>query len=140
MAEPLESRELKAPEDGLVAAVTADDDGSAPLDESAAEKQQIRKVDDDRHVEVTRGNGLAKTKSYATETSVSTATEAEAQGPRTWRGWVNPLRWGRIPEVPRERIVSMEYRASFLSRMTFEWMTPLMTVSLSVVLSTLLPR
>lgn len=133
-----ESTELKAPEDGVVAVAIDDSahDGSpyADMDEAAAEKNQIR--EDDGPAEPSRGHGLAATKSYATDTSVATTmaaaaprTGAAAQGPRTWRQRLNPLRWGRIPEVPEERIVSREYGASLLSKLTFEWMTPLMTVS-----------
>ena len=42
---------------------------------------------------------------------------------------MNPLRWGGIPKVPDERLVSREYQAGFFSKLTFQWMTPLMSVS-----------
>ncbi|KJZ69048.1 hypothetical protein HIM_11559 [Hirsutella minnesotensis 3608] len=46
----------------------------------------------------------------------------------TWRYRLNfLLRWGPVPEVPEERVVSRECSAGFLSKLTFDWVTPLMT-------------
>lgn len=41
---------------------------------------------------------------------------------------LNPLRWGPIPPVPTGRSVSGEDGANWLSQLTFQWMTPIMTV------------
>lgn len=71
---------------------------------------------------------LTATKSYATDVSLASFAPAQRQQrPKTWRDRVNPLRWGSIPAVPEEPIVSREYTAGFFSKLTFEWMTPLMT-------------
>ncbi|KAH0552967.1 hypothetical protein GP486_006837, partial [Trichoglossum hirsutum] len=51
--------------------------------------------------------------------------------PTGWQRWsetLNPLKWGARPPVPRERSVSQEHNASFLSKVTFQWMAPLMRV------------
>ncbi|KAL2004862.1 hypothetical protein VTN00DRAFT_3135 [Thermoascus crustaceus] len=45
-----------------------------------------------------------------------------------WYSRLNPLRLQKIPPVPTEREVSREYGASFLSVVTFQWMSPLMKV------------
>lgn len=46
-----------------------------------------------------------------------------------WYSRLNPLKRKPIP-IPEERnVVSGEYRAGFLSLLTFQWMSPLMTVS-----------
>ncbi|KAJ8108032.1 hypothetical protein OPT61_g8455 [Boeremia exigua] len=39
---------------------------------------------------------------------------------------LNPLKWGPKPPIPKEREVSPEYTANILSRLTFQWMQPLM--------------
>ncbi|WEW59727.1 ATP-binding cassette transporter yor1 [Emydomyces testavorans] len=43
-----------------------------------------------------------------------------------WYSKLNPLRLRRPPAVPEERRVSREYKAGFLSTITFQWMSPLM--------------
>lgn len=71
---------------------------------------------------------LTTTKSYATDATATSAGPEPAQGGKKgWRRVINPLRWGSIPPVPEERIVSREYKASFLSKMVFAWMAPIMT-------------
>jgi hypothetical protein len=72
---------------------------------------------------------LAATRSYATDASVATSAAVQ-RAAKPWYKKVNPMRWGSIPEVPKERIVSREYDAGIFSKLTFQWMTPLMTVSL----------
>lgn len=46
-----------------------------------------------------------------------------------WYTKLNPLRLRRPPPIPEERSVSREYKAGFLSLVTFQWMSPLMMVS-----------
>ncbi|OAA72471.1 multidrug resistance-associated protein 5 [Cordyceps fumosorosea ARSEF 2679] len=73
-------------------------------------------------------NELKVTETNATDASVgTTATGLPPQENKTWRQKLNPLRWGGIPEIPHERIVSREYGASIFSKLFFNWMTPLMT-------------
>ncbi|KAK2746674.1 hypothetical protein FQN57_003018 [Myotisia sp. PD_48] len=43
-----------------------------------------------------------------------------------WRKRLNPLRLRKPPPVPTERSISREYDAGILSKMTFQWMSPLM--------------
>jgi ATP-binding cassette subfamily C (CFTR/MRP) protein 1 len=40
----------------------------------------------------------------------------------------NPLKWGPIPPVPKEQAVCPEYNASVFSRLSWQWMQPLMNV------------
>ncbi|KAK7571720.1 hypothetical protein V3481_018928 [Fusarium oxysporum f. sp. vasinfectum] len=47
---------------------------------------------------------------------------------KKWYKRLNPLRRGRRPPVPETREVSAEYRAGLLSRLTFQWIAPLMMV------------
>ncbi|KAK5993353.1 ABC-type transporter cicA [Cladobotryum mycophilum] len=82
--------------------------------------------DDDEDDADGRKPPLTTTKSYATDVSVSTTPLAKYQ-PKPWYKTANPLLWGGIPPVPEERTVSKEYTAGFFSKLTFQWMTPLMT-------------
>ena len=73
-----------------------------------------------------------RTTTTSTAISVSTATTRTTVQPKKKKVWykrLNPLKWGDKPPVPKERTVSREYGASFLSMLTFQWMAPLMTVS-----------
>lgn len=72
---------------------------------------------------------LKATKSHATDTSVATTTTRRQPESKPWYKTPNPLRWGGVPPVPEERIVSREYKAGFFSQLTFQWMAPLMSVS-----------
>lgn len=88
--------------------------------------------DDDDGIETAvSANRLKATKSVATDASVATGAPSTVQPlpSKPWYKQPNPLRWGKIPPVPEERIISREYKASFFSKLTFQWMTPLMTVS-----------
>ncbi|KAK8067194.1 ATP-binding cassette transporter protein [Apiospora hydei] len=74
---------------------------------------------------------IKRTQSQATDFSNLTRTTSRASIPQKSKPWYkqpNPLRWGSIPPVPTERQVSREYNAGFLSRLTFQWMAPLMNV------------
>ncbi|KAI0192755.1 P-loop containing nucleoside triphosphate hydrolase protein [Xylaria flabelliformis] len=51
-------------------------------------------------------------------------SDSETQKP--WYKTPNPLRWGGIPPIPKEPVESPEYKAGFLSQLTFGWLTPLM--------------
>ena len=76
---------------------------------------------------------LALTQSHATDASATTqATTVLSRVDDTKKSkWskLNPLRWGGIPALPATLESSPEHRAGFLSLLTFQWMTPLMTVS-----------
>ncbi|KAK8041144.1 P-loop containing nucleoside triphosphate hydrolase protein [Apiospora phragmitis] len=79
----------------------------------------------------TKRQEMTRTQSQATDFSTLTRTTSRASVPPKSKPWYkqpNPLRWGSIPPVPTERQVSREYNAGFLSRLTFQWMAPLMNV------------
>ncbi|KAG6073462.1 hypothetical protein E4U16_004676 [Claviceps sp. LM84 group G4] len=78
---------------------------------------------------ISRKNALNATKSNATDASQLTLEPSTVSSPpsKPWYKQRNPLRWGRIPPVPKERLVSREHDAGFFSKLTFQWMTPLMT-------------
>lgn len=54
--------------------------------------------------------------------------DEEPRKKKPWYKRLNPLKRSKKPPVPKERIVSREYGASFLSKLTFQWMAPIMRV------------
>lgn len=96
------------------------------------ELEGIRSDDDDVGFDVSsKRPKLSATKSYATDASAATGAdtfEPEPVKPK-WHHKFNPLRWGGVPPVPDERFISREYKAGFFSKLTFQWMAPLMAVS-----------
>ncbi|PGH17822.1 hypothetical protein AJ80_04644 [Polytolypa hystricis UAMH7299] len=61
------------------------------------------------------------------------ATVPQARCHARWYRRLNPLRLRKIPPVPTERTVSREYTAGFFSRITFQWMAPLMMANIWLV-------
>ncbi|KOS19402.1 Oligomycin resistance ATP-dependent permease YOR1 [Escovopsis weberi] len=82
-------------------------------------------VDELEKFEETNRQMMARIKSHVTDTTVSTMPVPRYQS-KPWYKTANPLRWGSTPPVPEERIPSREYQAGLFSRVTFQWMTPLM--------------
>jgi ATP-binding cassette, subfamily C (CFTR/MRP), member 1 len=85
--------------------------------------------DGDGTHEVERNLRSNTTESYAINARVDTTVEVTQPQTKPWYRTPNPLRWGGIPPIPDERIVSPEYKAGFLSLLTFDWITPMMVVS-----------
>ena len=63
----------------------------------------------------------------ATTTASTLSVEPQPKGKKPWYKCLNPLKRSTKPPVPKERSVSREYGASFLSLLTFQWMAPLMS-------------
>ncbi|KAI5862830.1 ATP-binding cassette transporter protein YOR1-like protein [Durotheca rogersii] len=113
-----------------VEATTADPDTAAPVSVYDDPEEEIRRHEESPEKRAEREE-LKRTQSYATDTSAATRATSRASAPARTRPWYktpNPLRWGAIPPVPKERQVSREYKAGFFSKLTFQWMAPLMNV------------
>ena len=63
----------------------------------------------------------------ATTTASTMAVESQSKEKRPWYERLNPLKQSIKPPIPKERAVSREYGAPFLSLLTFHWMAPLMS-------------
>ena len=63
----------------------------------------------------------------ATTTTSTLTVESQAKEKIPWYKCLNPLKKSIKPPIPKERKVSREYGASFLSLLTFQWMAPLMS-------------
>ena len=63
-------------------------------------------------------------------TTSSLTVDSRTTEPRKKKPWykrLNPLKRSSKPPVPKNRIISREYGARFLSMLTFQWMAPLMS-------------
>jgi ATP-binding cassette subfamily C (CFTR/MRP) protein 1 len=69
--------------------------------------------------------------SHATNTSVGTQVTESPVEKKPWYKNLNPLRWGAVPPVPETRSPSREHTAGFFSLIYFQWMAPLMAVSIT---------
>ena len=71
---------------------------------------------------------VTRTLTTTTTTSSMTAEsrDADPQKKKPWYKRLNPLKRSTKPPVPKERRISREYGAPFLSLLTFQWMAPLM--------------
>lgn len=134
MAEPGREKDYK-PTDPVGAANSTNNsepgasehDGIVPADSAEKTITTLQSI-------VKRPN-LYQSKSYATTTSATSASETDSTAEAKTKPWhrnLNPLRWGTPPPAPEERMSSREYTAGFLSLMTFQWMAPLMSVSCMV--------
>ena len=86
------------------------------LSSSGQEKKQPH-LDADRILTTT-----TTTSSFTVDSGI-----AEPQKKKPWYKRLNPLKRSIKPPVPKERKISREYGASFLSLLTFQWMAPLMS-------------
>ncbi|OGE58016.1 hypothetical protein PENARI_c001G04781 [Penicillium arizonense] len=60
--------------------------------------------------------------------SSSSSNETKEEPKKKWYRKLNPMRLQKIPPIPTERSISHEHGASFLSIISFQWMSPLMKV------------
>ena len=63
----------------------------------------------------------------ATTTTSTLTVESQPKEVKPWYKRLNPLKRSIKPPVPKERRISREYGAPFLSLLTFQWMAPLMS-------------
>ncbi|KAI1765555.1 ATP-binding cassette transporter protein YOR1-like protein [Hypoxylon sp. FL1150] len=127
MANATEEKETKTADPLSEVNNTAHSEPATPYDDP---EDEIRRQaeSDEKQVERTE---LKHTQSYATDASGITRSTSRASGhvpKKPWYKTPNPLRWGSIPPVPKERQISREHSAGFLSKLTFQWMAPLMSV------------
>lgn len=139
MGDPSE-KETKAP-DALAAAVQpgleerndTESEGSIDLErEGEKHHEKIENVpeeDGEGQENGTKATRLQTTRSAASAATATTTTPSQASAKKPWYKKLNPLGWGTPPPVPEARVPSREHQAGFFSKLTFQWMTQLMTVS-----------
>lgn len=107
-----------------------------PLQQVGTEKELNVDSQSDSDKDFSRRAALTRSQSEYTQASES-AFDSQSQHQDVKRSWgerLNPLKAKNKPPIPKERKVSREYNAGFLSKLTFQWMAPLMQVSLLVAL------
>jgi ATP-binding cassette subfamily C (CFTR/MRP) protein 1 len=70
----------------------------------------------------------SSTSAVSAISEVESDVESSIRKKKKWYKKANPLKWGPVPPTPQSRQVSREYNAGLLSRLSFQWMQPLMTV------------
>lgn len=99
------------------------EESSDSQDDEEKEKNIVRPA-----VERTRSNWTTTTGTSAATSIAEQESPADPPRKRTWGEIINPLKRKNLPPVPKERLPSREYKASFFSMLTFQWMAPLMSV------------
>nr|AKC92817.1 ATP-binding cassette transporter YOR1 [Chaetomium globosum] len=107
-----------------------------PVASSSAEKEtlgdrdqeQLRKTETvhEKPEDVDGRGDLNRLRTTATATSVATTSATKLPEQKPWYKQPNPLRWGKIPPVPKERVECPEHKAGFFSSLVFQWIAPLM--------------
>ena len=95
---------------------------------SGREKDPEKRV---RRTTTARTTSTAGVSTLSTQGDQTRSTEQTSKK-KAWYKRLNPLKRSNKPPVPKERVVSREYEAGFLSRLTFQWMSPLMRVCNSI--------
>ncbi len=111
-----------------------------PLEQVVTEKElRVNSRPDGAALSATRSaqrSTLSRLQSSVTDASEPADDKSWKEEPqrKKWYKRLNPLRWGPTPPVPKERRVSREKDAGFFSLLTFQWMAPLMNVSVRPVM------
>ncbi|KAL2016707.1 hypothetical protein VTK56DRAFT_3170 [Thermocarpiscus australiensis] len=109
-------------EEKLPSAGSIDAPDKTPEEGEAGHEPEPGEGDEERRAD------LHRLRSIATATSKSSVTAAGGlPEQKPWYKQPNPLRWGKIPPVPKEREVCPEYKAGFFSSLTFQWIASLMS-------------
>jgi len=100
------------------------DSGSSP------DEVEFEKHDNSEKQESKTLPTAVRTQTTSTEISTGSdkTTEPKTQKKLPWSKRLNPLK-RNPPPVPTERQPSREYSANFFSKLTFQWISPLMSVS-----------
>jgi ATP-binding cassette subfamily C (CFTR/MRP) protein 1 len=93
----------------------------------------VQDVDTKLDTHATRGSTLSRLQSSTSAVSAISEDGSDAKSSirnkkKKWYKKANPLKWGPVPPIPESRQVSREHNAGLLSRLSFHWMQPLMTV------------
>ncbi|ETS80377.1 hypothetical protein PFICI_07906 [Pestalotiopsis fici W106-1] len=124
----LRKEELEPVDPAAAVNATHESEPITPVSPILDPEEEIRRKEEEHEKRAEREE-IRRTQSTATDLSVLTRTTTGASSPPQSKPWYkqpDPLKWGKIPPVPEERGESREYHAGWLSRLTFQWMAPLM--------------
>ncbi|KAF2134156.1 ABC multidrug transporter-like protein [Dothidotthia symphoricarpi CBS 119687] len=80
-----------------------------------------------RNSDNTLSRHQSSTSAFTETSDVESDARSSIQKKKKWFKRLNPLKQGAKPPVPAEQEICPEYNAGFLSRLTFQWMQPLMS-------------
>jgi ATP-binding cassette, subfamily C (CFTR/MRP), member 1 len=136
-----EKEEIKPADPLTEVNATNNSEPTSPVSSIEDAEEEIRRKEESHEKRAEREE-IKRTQSQVTDISVLTRTTTGASAPppqsKPWYKQIDPLKWGKIPPIPAERGESREYRASWLSKLTFHWMAPLMNVKQLHVYSSLI--
>jgi ATP-binding cassette subfamily C (CFTR/MRP) protein 1 len=100
-----------------------------PHDDPRYEPIRTEKGTEDLQANYEKRGELSRTQS-GTSAFTDISDDSDAKSSTKRRKWykTNPLKWGPRPPVPKTRQISPEYNAGIFSRLTWQWMQPLMNV------------
>ncbi len=99
--------------------------GPIQLQYSGSESDESSSEREKKHVQPAVHRTITATTTTSSMTVESTTNEPGKKN--AWYKRLNPLKRSVKPPIPKERRISREYGASFLSLLTFQWMAPLMS-------------
>ncbi|KAH7072955.1 P-loop containing nucleoside triphosphate hydrolase protein [Paraphoma chrysanthemicola] len=119
---------LVDPQAAVQKPVDAESEDDITYEAIKTEKAGGKDVEANIETQSTRGT-LSRLQS-GTSAFTDISEDSDAKSTLRRRKWyrTNPLKWGPIPPLPKEREVCPEYDASLFSRLTWHWMQPLMNV------------
>ncbi|KAF3000376.1 hypothetical protein E8E14_006009 [Neopestalotiopsis sp. 37M] len=126
----LRKEELEPVDPAAAVNATHEEEPITPVSPILDPEEEVRRREEGHEKRAEREE-IRRTQSAATDLSVLTRTTTGASAPPQSKPWYkqpDPLKWGKIPPVPEERGESREYQAGWPSRLTFQWMAPLMMV------------
>jgi len=99
------------------------------------DREVVEETDSNDDFEKEKGGHLQRTQSNWTQHTGTSYASTEAPGApettppkRTWGQKLNPFKHKTLPPVAEARIPSREHSAGFFSKLTFQWITPVMDV------------
>lgn len=123
---PGEEKEWRA--NDQVAAATSTNHAEPVATEPLKQVSRESQLNPETQMDPEKGRRFDRTASSGTSSEEDVVERKDATNTMPWYKRLNPLRRNTKPPIPQERGVSPEYGASFLSLLTFQWMSPLMTV------------
>ncbi|EON64929.1 hypothetical protein W97_04163 [Coniosporium apollinis CBS 100218] len=122
---PGEEKEWRA--NDQVAAATSTNHAEPVATEPLKQVSRESELNPETQMDPEKGRRFDRTASSGTSSEEDVVERKDATNTTPWYKRLNPLRRNTKPPIPQERGVSPEYGASFLSLLTFQWMSPLMT-------------
>jgi ATP-binding cassette, subfamily C (CFTR/MRP), member 1 len=129
MSHPGDEKDMKELDPvGIVTNTTMHEDLVAESRDDSSEDEVAIALDPEKHPHTSKN--MTTTELTRNDTSATGRTDVteESDPPKKKKSW-NPLK-RNPPPIPETRGISGEYRAGFLSRLSFQWVTPMMSVSL----------